>query len=118
MSEPARILPIERGAPFEIIEGVVAGGSLEQFTRQRLDFRVREAMVVQARQPLRMPGHFALLHLIAGIDGIRSSNCRACSRAIRLTELELKPIRTAMTLKLRPLAFSAMMPADRFSFSV
>ena len=102
MSEPARILPIERGAPFEIIEGVVAGGPLEQFTGQHLDFRVREAMVVQARQPLRMTGHFALLHLIAGIDGIQSSNCRACSRAIRLTELELKPIRTAMMLKLRP----------------
>ena len=42
--------------------------------------------------------------------GFGPSNCRTCSRAIRLTELELKPIRTAMTLKLRPLAFSAMMP--------
>jgi hypothetical protein len=117
MSKPARILPIERGAPFEIIEGDVAGGSLEQFTGQRLDFRGREAMVVQARQPLRMTGHFALLPLIAGIDGIQPSNCRACSRAIRLTELELKPIRTAMVLKFRPWAFSDMMRSDRFSIS-
>ena len=102
MSVPARILPIERGAPFDIIEGVAAGGSIEQFTGQRLDFSVREAMVVQAQQPLRMTGHFALLHLIADLDGIQSSNCRECSCAIRLTELELKPIRTAMVLKLRP----------------